>query len=154
MNGITDYFGAEPLIIARLKALLVDAESAPLVPLAHYFTPFGLAEMQESSQPSPAIHVIYAGDVVTSEAVGQRSRTMINQRWLVILALRNARAQLRDTSELRLAAGVIVPFLLDALQGWAPAEWMRPLGRVSGPPAGYSSTFAYFPFMFEGRIVT
>ena len=41
-----------------------------------------------------------------------------------------------------------------ALQGWQPVQWMRPLARISGPTAGYSSSFAYFPFLFEGRVTT
>lgn len=146
---LDDYFGAEPLIVARLKEKL-----GTLVPDNHYFTPFSLGDMVEGSQPSPAVHVIYAGDVVTADNAGQRTKQFVGQRWLVILAVRSAKAQLTDTSDIRAKAGVIVPALLDALQGWAPAEWMRPLGRVSGPAAGFSSSFAYFPFMFEGRIST
>lgn len=145
---IADYFGVEPAIIARLKA------EVPEVPESHIFTPFGLDGMMENSQPSPSLHVIYAGDAVTGDEVGARTRQIVGQRWLVVLAVRNAKAQLKNTTEIRTAAGVIIPKLLNALQGWAPAEWMRPLGRVSGPAAGYSSAFAYFPFMFEGRIIT
>lgn len=145
---MTDYFEAETAIVARLKEQVTD------VPDNHVFTPFGLDGMMENTQPSPALHVIYAGDVVSNDSAGQRSRLMIGQRWLVVLAVRNPKAQLKDTTEIRTAAGLIVPKLLNALQGWAPVEWMRPLGRVGGPAAGYSSAFAYFPFMFEGRIST
>lgn len=145
---ITDYFAAESAIIARLKS-----QVGSLVPEKHYFTPFGIGEMLESSQPSPAIHVIYAGDV-PAETAGRGEQTFVNQRWLVVLAIRCATAQLQDTLKIRQDAGKIVPSLLDALQGWAPVEWMRPLSRVGGPPAGYSSAFAYFPFLFQGRINT
>ncbi len=145
---ITDYFAAETAIVARLKEMVTE------VPANHVFTPFGLDGMMENSQPSPALHIIYAGDVVTTDSAGQRTKQLIGQRWLIVLAVRNAKAQLKDTTEIRAAAGLIVPKLLDALQGWAPVEWMRPLGRVGGPAAGYSSAFAYFPFMFEGRIIT
>lgn len=155
MNNITDYFGAEAAIEARLKELVTD------VPAKHVFTPFSVADMMESSQPSPSIHLIYAGDIVQNSgnaAPGVSrpglTRQPIDQRWLVVLAVRSAKAQLQDTAEIRSKAGVIIPKVLDALQGWAPVEWMRPLSRVGGPSAGYSSSFAYFPFMFEGRIIT
>jgi len=155
MNNITDYFGAEEAILARLKELVTEVKPA------HVMTPFSVADMMESSQPSPSLHVIYAGDIVANAgnaAPGERrpgqTRQPIDQRWLIILAVRSAKAQLQDTAEIRSKAGVIIPKVLDALQGWAPVEWMRPLSRVGGPAAGYSSSFAYFPFMFEGRIVT
>jgi hypothetical protein len=146
---IQDYFLAEPAIVARLKERVQGVKE--------FYTPFSLADMVESSQASPAIHVIYGGDVIPGgrdNQVGQGTMRTLDQRWLIVLAVRTAKAQLQNTFEIRALAGRIVPQVLGALQGWAPVEWMRPLGRVSGPPAGYSSSFAYFPFMFEGRVIT
>lgn len=141
-----NYFAAEDAIVARLKAQVPS--------ITQVLTPFSIGDMLEASQPSPALHVIYAGDNVVGNEAGQGAMRVIGQRWLVVLAVRTPRAQLQDTSELRRLAGVHIPPILKALQGWAPVTWMRPLGRVSGPPAGYSSSFGYFPFMFEGRIIT
>ncbi len=98
--------------------------------------------------------MIYAGDKPQLDPAGRGAANIVNQQWLVILAVRSAKAQLQQTKEIRGQAGILVPKVLGALQGWAPVEWMRPLSRVGGPPAGYSSSFAYFPFMFEGRIIT
>ena len=152
MNSmITNYFDAEPAIIARRVALV------PEVPEKNIFTPFDLQDMVQSSQPSPALHVVYAGDGPQSagdNAAGQGTSSFVAQRWLVVLAMRNAKAQLQQTKEIRTTAGVIIPKVLGALQGWQPVTWMRPLRRVGGPSAGYSSSFAYFPFLFEGRIIT
>ncbi len=139
-----NYFEAEDPIVNRLK----EATG-----IKHVFTPFDLEGMQESSQPSPSLHVIYAGDVL-GDAPAAKDKQFVGQRWMVVLAVRSAKAQLKDTTELRATAGQTIPLLLKALQGWAPVASMRPLGRVAGPPPGYSAAFAYFPFMFEGRITT
>lgn len=145
---ITNYFEAEDAIVQRLR------DSVP--ELKDVLTPFGLAEMMESSQNSPVAHVVYAGDSVPgSTEAGQGASRVVVQKWLVIIAVRTPRAQLQKTTEIRTLAGMIIPKVLGCLQGWAPVSWMRPLGRASGgPPAGYSSSFAYFPFMFEGRVIT
>jgi hypothetical protein len=147
MNELmANYFEAESAIVLRLQE---EVTSLQVV-----MTPFSIGDMVESSQPSPAAHVIYGGDIVAGNEAGQGARRTIDQRWLVVLAVRTAQAQLQDTSAIRVIAGEIVPVLLKSLQGWQPVAWMRPLSRVSGPQPGYSSSFAYFPFMFEGRIIT
>lgn len=143
---ITDYFEAGKAITARLKGALTE------VPSDCFFTPSSLADMLEISQPSLAIHVLYWRDVVTRATVGRGEKNKIDQQWTVILAVRNPGAQLGDTTEIQDEAGLLIPKLLTALQGWQPTEWMQPLGRVPSLPAGYSSAFAYYPFTFEGRI--
>jgi hypothetical protein len=147
---ITNYFAAEQAIIGRLRERVEG--------IAKIYTPFDLHGVVESSQASPALHVVYAGDSVGGTQQGQQSGAgaskTVDQRWLVVLAVRTAAAQLQDTTEIRVKAGEFIPQILDALQGWQPVEWMRPLARVSGPAAGYSSSFAYFPFLFEGRVLT
>jgi hypothetical protein len=146
MDQIDDYFAAEAAIVARLKA--------EIPAITKVLTPFTITDMLESSQGDLALHVIYSGDVLPGESAGRGAIRPVDQRWLVILAVRCVKAQLQNTTELRTKAGPFVPLILKALQGWAPVEWMRPLSRVPGPAAGYSATFGYFPFMFEGRIIT
>lgn len=141
-----NYFDAEAAIVARIKDQLNDAIKAVL-------TPFSIGDMIEASQQSPTVHVIYGGDQVASTE-GNGAKAMISQRWLVVLAVRAPKAQLQQTGDIRVIAGDIIPNLLKALQGWQAIPEMRPLVRVNGPSAGYSSTFAYFPFLFEGRLVT
>ena len=138
-----NYFNAEAAIIERLKELL---------PQVKVLTPFSIGDMIESSQPSPAIHVIYGGDQVAGES-NNGTKSVIDQRWMIVLAVRTPKAQLQHTADIRTMAGEIVPTLLKALQGWQPIPEMRKLVRVNGPPAGYSSSFAYFPFLFEGQLI-
>lgn len=145
---IINYFDPEDAIVERLRVEVPDIKKI--------YTPFDLQGVVESSQISPALHVVYSGDVVGGGGtqVGAGASKIVDQRWLVVLAVRTAAAQLQDTTEIRKKAGELVPRVLGALQGWQPVQWMRPLARVSGPPAGFSSSFAYFPFMFEGRVIT
>ena len=140
-----NYFDAEPAIVARLKDALPEVKAI--------LTPFSIGDMIESSQQSPTVHVIYSGDQVVSTG-GQGSKTMDSQRWLIVLAVRTPKAQLQQTGDIRVIAGEIIPKLLKALQGWQATPEMRPLVRINGPVAGYSSSFGYFPFLFEGRLVT
>jgi len=147
MNQIIEnYFDAEAAIVARLEAQVPDLQKV--------FTPFDIADAVQSSQPNLCAHVIYAGDTLPGNEAGQGTGRVVAQKWLVIVAQRQAQAQLQNTIQIRSAAGIVIPKVLRALQGWAPVEWMRPLSRVPAPQPGFSSSFAYFPFMFEGRIIT
>jgi hypothetical protein len=141
-----NYFEAEASIIARVS------EFAP--ELAAIYTPFVIGDITEASQKSPSVHVIFAGEDVISDDAGRGSRKPVDQKWLIVLALRNAKAQLAHTESIRNDAGVIIPKLLNALSGWKPTENMRELVRKQAPTPGYSSSFAYFPLMFHGRIIT
>lgn len=145
---IINYFDPETAIVQRLGLEVPEIKKI--------YTPFDLQGVVESSQVSPALHVVYSGDVIGGGGaqVGAGTSKAVDQRWLVVLAVRTAAAQLQDTTEIRKKAGELIPRVLGALQGWQPVTWMRPLARVSGPPAGFSSSFAYFPFMFEGRVIT
>jgi hypothetical protein len=140
---MNNYFEAEPAIVARIQEKVSELKAV--------YTPFSVADITETTQDSPVAYVIYAGDLVVEDA-NAGIRNTIGQKWLVVLAVRSAKSQLKNTMDARTQAGDIIPKLLDSLRGWAPVEWMRPLRRVSGcPPNGFSPTFAYFPFMFEGR---
>lgn len=146
-NLIVDYFSVETDIVERIKASMPELKSV--------LTPFNLEDMQESSQNTPAVHVIYAGDNITQNSVGQGASRVITQKWLIVLAVRYSGSQLQKTSEIRSNAGQLIPKLLGCLQGWKPNESSRPLVRSAGaPPPGYSAAFAYFPFMFESVIIT
>lgn len=147
---IVNYFEPEAAIVARLQAEVPG--------IIKIYTPFDLQGVVEGSQASPALHVVYSGDGVGGASPGPQAGAgtakIVDQRWLVVLAVRTAAAQLQDTTEIRTKAGELIPRILGALQGWQPVQWMRPLARVSGPSSGYSSSFAYFPFLFEGRVIT
>jgi hypothetical protein len=148
LNGINDYLAAGTPILTRLKSLV------SLVPDTNFFRPATLKDMEEISQPNRAIHVMYAGDAPDNDNAGRGQAQTVAQRWMVVVAVRHPLAQLQNSQEILNLAGPIISQVLDALQGWAPVEWMRPLSRVPGPTTGYSTAFAYYPLLFQGRITT
>ena len=81
---ITNYFAAEQAIVDRLKAEVPG--------IMKVYTPFDLQGVVESSQASPALHVVYSGDVVggtnPGPQAGAGAAKVVDQRWLVVLAVR------------------------------------------------------------------
>lgn len=118
------------------------------------YTTFSLADLREASQATPCAHVIYVGDN-PGASVGRGERTVVDQRWMIVIAVRHAGAQLQKTSGVRELAGELIPKMLAAVNDWKPVNYMLPLRRVSGASSvGHSPTFSYFPFLFEGRLIT
>ncbi len=143
---MNDWLAAEPLIKARLEDQVPDVTVLAAADLA------GVTERQ---QITPAVHLLYGGDVPVREAVGTAERgagQITDQRWVVVIATRSAR-DVVGGSGARQLAGPIVAQTLDALRGWTPDGFTRPLRRGSGMPPKYSPGFAYFPFQFLLRIV-
>jgi len=144
---IINYFAPQPAIVARLALV-------PELAYTKIKTPFDIADLKESSQGDLNVFVMYAGDIL-GDSVGDGECQTVGQKWMVVVSVRVASAQLQDTTKLFEKAGTIIPKVLDKLQGWSPVNWMEPLHRIQGVPvAGYSAAFAYFPFMFKGMFVT
>lgn len=140
-----DYFELEDLIVARIQADLPGLKAV--------YTPFDMTGVTESSLDTPCAHVLYRGDRVDRDAAGRGEHAAVHQQWVVVLAARHAASQLSDTKKVRKVIGPFIPKLLKSLQGFQPLEYIQPLRRAGGNPlAGASPTFAYFPFLFEGRI--
>ncbi len=138
-----DYFEVEPGIVALLETEFPDIEVR---------APASLGELQEQSQGDLNLYLLYAGDLVVAQS-SDGEQVQVDQQWMVVLSVRNASAQL-DSSRSRAAAGPLIARLLRCLMGREPSAFSGPLIRGSGQAAGYSSSFAYFPFMFKTRVVT
>lgn len=135
----TDYFAAEPLIIARLKAA---------VPALR--TVLGVAELADvpaASQPTPAAFVIYDGDELGATSSSGAAQ-IVKQRWLVVIAVSQGKG---DGYDSRRVAGPLVSDTLAALQGWAPAGY-REMHRVGGPGPAYVNGVAYLPLAFTAQM--
>lgn len=142
-----DYLAAERLIKARLEEQAQDAKAV--------FSAVDLNGVTERSQVTPAVHVLYGGDVPVREAPGTANRGQMqitDQRWVIVVAVRSAK-DVQGGSGARELAGPIIAQALAALRGWKPAGFDRPLRRGSGMPPRYTPGFAYFPFQFLLRIV-
>lgn len=137
-----------------LEALLVERIKSAVPAFRDVLGMADLAAMQESSQGTPAAHVIYQGDAIPSgSSAGQGTAQVVVQSWLVVVAVRNARDTLGG-SDARRDAGALLTDTIQALSGWQPAPEFRPLVRVNAPRPGFNAGFAYFPLAFEARFIT
>lgn len=141
-----NHLALEGLLIERLKSAVPEFRAVPGMA--------DLAAMQESSQITPAAHVIYWGDTVPSgNSAGQGSAQMVAQTWMVVVAVRSAR-DTRGGSGAREEAGTLMSDVIQALSGWMPGPGYLPMRRVNAPRPGFSAGFGYFPLAFETRFVT
>jgi hypothetical protein len=102
-----------------------------------------MAYIQASTQPTPAAHVIYMGDLV-----GEDDGSIITQRWVVALAVRSpAGAASADTLA---ETGAMLYDLHDALLGYEPGPHFSELVRENGglTPEYSAGGFAYYPMLF------
>lgn len=140
--SLADYLSAGALIIARLKDRVPG--------LRQVLPATALSTLTETGAQSPAAFVLYDGDRLGDSAMAGRQR-VIHQRWLVVLAVRNA-TQGDGGKAMQDVAGPLISEILGVLQGHALSADHRPLMRVAAPRPGYSPAFAYYPLAFETAI--
>lgn len=131
----------------RIEALLRARIEASVAGLKAVLGAADLAGVSEAAQITPAVHVLYDGDEVVTRG-GDSVAVAVNQRWLVVVAVRNVRNQATGDAA-RAEAGELIWEVLRAVQGWQPAADLGPLARVNGPAPAYISGFAYFPLAFN-----
>lgn len=140
---MTDYLSAGPLIIARIKAKTGIEDVRPARELA------GIAE---SAIRSPSVFVVYGGDTLGANG-GRGQAQVVRQRWVVVLAVRNA-TQGDGGEATATEAGPLITELLESLQGWEPSTNHGPLERKQAQQPGYSPAFAYYPLAFDCQLFT
>ncbi|UHT65369.1 phage tail terminator protein [Acinetobacter lwoffii] len=142
----SNYFALEPVIVERLKAI----EGVLAIN-----TPFNVEDMLQITNCSPSLNVIYVGDRV-GESVGRGRAVPVIQQWLIVLAINDASSQLEETSNIRKTADPFIREILAKMQGFDPEiTGFRPFERVdSGVNVGSASGFAYFPYLFESKLLT
>ncbi len=141
---LPDYLAAGPLLIERIRAAL---------PALRAVLPAGdLAGIGEAAIQSPSVFVLFDGDRL-GDSAGRGQAGIVHQRWMIVLAVRNAR-QGDGGAALLADAGPLLAALLAALMGFQLSADHRPLVRVSAPAPGYSPALAYYPLAFETAIST
>lgn len=145
---VADYLSAEPLIVARLR------DQVEAVPDANVLTAADLAGVEARAQHTPALHVIYDGDEPAGEA-GQSEygdTQVVQQRWLVVVAVRSARDTLGGAGA-RALAGPLLVAVIQALAGWRPSADHSPMVRANAPRPVFDAGFAYYPQLYRTTIV-
>lgn len=82
-----------------------------------------------------------------------RSHVVVQQDWLVALAVRSA-APTADRNSAQI--GALLPAVVKALQGWAPGgeQQLRALTWQPGTRPQYGRDMSYWPLLFSLQVIT
>lgn len=144
-----DYLALGPLLMQRVRDAVPGIHRVE--ELANLYDALdaedGLGSL--TSRQMPAVFVGYDGDLPGPSAGGGASHVAV-QRWLVVLAVTNARRADTGAGVLR-DAGPLLAELLGALAGWEPEGHLM-LSRESAPRPGYRAGVGFFPMMFSTAV--
>lgn len=140
-NGLSkeeanDFMALEPRLVEAVRAAV-----AGMTPAVHVLTAADLADVLESQQKTPAVHVIYGGYQITED---RGTSWMLEHTWYAVAAVRNV-AAVRTGKAARRDAGVLAARVMRALAGASVAGATKTLKLVSPPAAHYQSGFQYLP---------
>lgn len=133
----------EQALVERLKAVLPND--------VHVLTASDLADIDEGRQPTPAVHVIYDG-YRPGESRPDGKATRISQRWLTVIAVRNARGRGHGANA-REDAMELTTQIAPKLMGYQPSKEIAPLFLSAAPAPGGSDGFLYVPLAWSTETV-
>jgi hypothetical protein len=146
-----DYLVYEQAILSRLKGAATLVHEQAILPAA------SLDGVLESSQRTPALHVVYLGGRPApgpNSNAGNGGCQIAFQRWMVVVVDRSVAGDQSGVAT-RARVGLIAGEMLAALQGFsAGVAGFGPLIRVAEPPPVFRNGFGYFPHLFENRVTT
>lgn len=117
----------------------------------HVLTASDLADIDEGRQPTPAVHVIYDG-YRPGQGRPDGKATKIAQRWLTVVAVRNARGR-GNGANAREDAIQLTSKIAPKLMGYQPGKDIAPLFLSAAPPPGGSDGFLYVPLAWSTETV-
>jgi hypothetical protein len=141
-----NFLAAEPEIVAQLKAALKGLRQE-----VHVLTSTDLLGVQEATQPTPALHVLWRGfGVQESRADGAAAR--LQHTWVVVVAVRNV-STLGTGAAARAEAGELLARAGAALMGFRPkAKGVAgPMKLTNAPPPkpALNGGVLYLPLAFH-----
>ena len=131
-----DYLEAEPLIVARLKEKIPDAQ---------ILSSWGQPVIKESHNLPPSVMVFLENDGPKENVAAGRNQK-IEQTWLALVVVQDAENE----------AGPLISKVLRALSGWVPeGNRCGPFKRVrsSYMPDYSPNGIFYFPLSFSTMFV-
>lgn len=134
-----NFMALEPHLVA-----LVQAAVEGLSPAVHVLTAAEIADVKESAQRTPAVHVIYGGYTVAEDL---RTAWRLEHTWYAVVVVRSAATQ-RTGAAARAEAGPLVARVINALAGASVPGSAGPLTLTTPPKAGYPAGFQYIPSAF------
>lgn len=134
---MADFFVVRDSLKAKIEADMPE--------IRHVYFAEDLDGVKESSQNTPAVHVLYQG-YSPAQAERQRVDITIDQVWAVVLVLRQARGKYEG--------GEILDKLIQALHGFQPSGAVMKLELASSTFApSYRPGVAYYPLAFSTRVI-
>lgn len=135
-----DMMAAQGPILSQCQATLGED-------VATYGTMAEMQSVEERSQRTPALYVVFDGFRPTRATAGGRVQEL-TLRWLVVIAVRNVTST-RGTHAQE-DAGALLARILPALQAFRPDAEHTPLVMSADTPAPvYREGFAYVPTAWE-----
>lgn len=139
-----NFMALEPHLVA-----LVRAAVAGMSPAVHVLTAAEIADVKETAQRTPAIHVIYGGYRMAAD---NGTAWELSHTWYVVAAVKNV-ATTRSGQAARHDVGLLAAHVVGALAGAQVKGALRPLTLITPPPARYAAGFQYLPSAFEAATV-
>jgi hypothetical protein len=137
------FFALEALLLARLQAIAPAGVKV--------LTAADLAGTAENAQHCPAYQIVFGGyRTVDEQAAG--AVQLVEQRWFVVTAVRNAGSQITGEKG-RTSAGELMNDALHGLLGWPPGgPFTRLRLGTGGAPTFRKGGLAYYPLLFTTRL--
>lgn len=130
------FMALEPRLVALLKTAL-----AGMSPAVHVLTAAELADVQESKQLTPAVHLVYGGYRIDQD-IGSAWR--LEHTWYAVTAVRNV-ATVKSGAAGRQDAGVIATAVALALADARVDGAAEPLTLITPPGPSHSAPYSYLP---------
>lgn len=132
-------------MLAVLEGALIK-RLGETTPVSRVFSASDLSGLKENAQPDLALHVILDGyRVVKCEPEARFAQ--VDLRWLVVVAVRNAR-QTDPAASVRDTAGAVMQSVIQTLLGWRPPGATGAVRLVDGPRPATRDQFSYHPLGF------
>ena len=139
---MTTFLEIENHIFDRLKAVITN-------PTRIYTSPSFQFSIENLSEFSPAIHIIYDGYSI-GDMRGNGLGTVYLQRWIVAIAVKNVR-NLESRLPARKEVSEIIDVVLNSLNGFRPINnQFSQLKPINSPVNAFDSAgILFLPFAYE-----
>ena len=137
-DASNDFMALEPHLVALARAAVQD-----LRPAVHVLTSGDLADVKESMQKHPAIHLIHRG-FKPVQARSDGLATLLRHTWLVVAVAKSSHGQ----QTARADAGKLLAHVAARMAACRLPNTAGPLTIVDSPPAWGSAGFQYVPMAF------
>ncbi len=114
----------------------------------HLYTTDTLAGVEERSQQTPAVHIMFEGYSVEDTLRSDARAARVRQEWAIVIATRNA-ANTDTGQAARQDAGRIALAVAKALMGFKPPQAAGPLTLTGSASTTHNAGFVYLPLRFS-----